>query len=215
MGYGRQALAGVALFGLLASGAAAADLDYGYDWSGFYGGVNVGLLSLNPHQSAANLVQPKSTGVLGGFQAGYNYQYNNLVFGLEGDFDLASNSKKKTCANPTWTCNAGADWMSSIRARAGFAQDRFFVYGTGGVAFLRYSGYTMNAAGTKFKDSKTLTGWTAGGGFDYAVTDSVIAGVQLRYSRFKKAQMTYDPLSVPYGVKPSTFSAVVTFSYKF
>lgn len=209
---GKQALAGMALLGLLASGAAAADLDYGYDWSGFYGGVNIGLLSLNPHQGTPTTIQPKSTGVLGGFQAGYNYQFNNWVVGLEGDFDFASNDKKRTCSALTWRCNAGADWMSSIRARAGFAQDRFFVYGTGGVAFLRYNGYTQNAAGTKYKDAKTLTGWTAGGGFDYAVTDSVIAGVQLRYSRFEKANMLYD---VTYPVKPSTFSAVVTFSYKF
>ena len=94
---------------VLASSASAADLaprpytkapvivDPGYDWTGFYAGVNIGY-SWGRSSSALSFIDTASgavlnsnalkfdlNGVIGGGQIGYNWQRNNWVFGLEGD----------------------------------------------------------------------------------------------------------------------------------
>jgi len=104
-------LAGASLGALaLASGAQAADLAARpvykapiaapvWSWAGFYVGVNVGVASARTNISAPsnNFFFPSSasfnssqTGVIGGLQAGYNWQFNNLVLGIEGDVSAAS-----------------------------------------------------------------------------------------------------------------------------
>jgi outer membrane immunogenic protein len=100
-------IAGIA--SLLTTGALAADLaprpytkapvivDPGYDWTGFYAGVNVGY-SWGRSSSTQSFVDSASgailnsnafkfdmDGVIGGGQIGYNWQKDRLVFGLEAD----------------------------------------------------------------------------------------------------------------------------------
>jgi len=56
------------------------------------------------------------------------------VLGLEGDIDYTSLSKSRRFAGPTFTESDKfkSDWQGSIRARAGYAFDRFLPYVTGG-----------------------------------------------------------------------------------
>lgn len=95
----------VAVSSICATGALAADLpvkaytkapvyvDPGYDWSGFYIGLNGGYSWGNASNTIGTTV-PLATGsqhmdgwVFGG-QVGYNWQYGkSWVFGLEGDID--------------------------------------------------------------------------------------------------------------------------------
>lgn len=100
-------IAGVA--SLLATGAIAADLaarpstkapvivDPGYDWTGFYAGVNIGY-SWGRSSSTQSFIDTTSgatlnsnafkfdmDGVIGGGQIGYNWQKDKWVFGLEAD----------------------------------------------------------------------------------------------------------------------------------
>lgn len=100
-------IAGIA--SLLATGALAADLaprpytkapvivDAGYDWTGFYAGVNIGY-SWGRSSSTQSFIDTASgtilnssafkfdvDGVIGGGQIGYNWQKDKWVFGLEAD----------------------------------------------------------------------------------------------------------------------------------
>lgn len=96
----------VGIASLLGTGAFAAPptyttapvmVDPGYDWTGFYAGLNVGYswgrssstLSFVDSGSGAVLngsaVKFDMNGVIGGGQFGYNWQNSNWVFGLEGD----------------------------------------------------------------------------------------------------------------------------------
>jgi outer membrane immunogenic protein len=101
-----------------------------YSWTGFYVGGHLGAgwarseRSRNAHcangfgvlcdfgtddEPAGNLGSHNAIGVLGGFQAGYNYQINNVVFGVEGQFSFAdlkgdsSNSLSRDFAS-TFSC---------------------------------------------------------------------------------------------------------------
>jgi len=64
-----------------------------------------------------------------------------------------------------------------VRGRAGYAFDRFLVYGTGGAAF----GDLQAAAGVLPFNSTTQVGWTAGAGIEYAFLPNWTAKVEYLY----------------------------------
>ena len=112
--------------------------------------------------------------------------------------------------------------QASLRARAGFAWDRFLIYATGGIAFanakLESEGTIVfddqSTADFNDSDSSTLTGWTAGGGVEYAFTDNIIGRVEVRYSDFGKDTFHLnDSGDVKAGF--SQTAATVGISYKF
>ena len=212
---GVKLVLGASLLGMgMMSAVSAADMYASNPWTGFYAGILGGVNAFNPHSQASNLIQPKDTSFLVGGLLGYSYQIDQWVLGLEGHIAYTNPDKTRLCANTAWRCNAGADWIGSIRARAGFAaNDQVLIFATGGLALLGYEGYTFDTTTSrKFKDSKTFTGWTVGGGFNYRVTDNILVGAEALYARYGRKTMQYD---VPYRVKPATFSAFATVTYKF
>ncbi|WP_273725136.1 outer membrane protein [Brucella gallinifaecis] len=92
-----------------------------------------------------------SNSFTGGIQAGYNYQINNLVLGIETDFNYIGLKKEYTAiteqslyADPDYEYHLDEDlhmktkieWFGTIRPRLGFTpSDRLLVYATGGVAY--------------------------------------------------------------------------------
>jgi outer membrane immunogenic protein len=102
-------------------------------------------------------------------------------------------------------------WEATIRGRLGFAMDRFLVYGTGGVAFVHFneSGTTTYAPsvtdavvaanpGVTYGPyvngggySPTRTGWTVGGGVEYAMSRNVSVGAEYRYTDVGSYDIAY------------------------
>jgi len=75
----------------------------------------------------------------------------------------------------------------SVRGRLGVvALDRFMLFGTAGWAWGNPSNTYYGASGPVVSPSFTSTGftsgWTAGAGIDYAVTDSVFARFEYRHT---------------------------------
>jgi hemoglobin/transferrin/lactoferrin receptor protein len=77
------------------------------------------------------------------------------------------------------------DWRASLRGRLGYAYDRYLIYGTGGVAFLKEdqvrtqyqpvdSTRPWGNSTELFKESASgiRVGWTGGAGFEYALTSN-------------------------------------------
>lgn len=182
-----------------------------YDWSGFYAGASLGWIGLRPNPAAANLIQPNSSGFTGGVFAGYNVQSGSFVFGAEADINFNTASATAPCFNPAFTCNAQTDWNGSVRLRAGAAADRVHAYLTGGLAFADYNGFTQLGA-VRFASRRTLTGWTAGAGVEYAVTQNLIIGFEALYTDLGNTVMAYD---APYAVRPNFTTVKFRAAYKF
>ena len=78
-------------------------------------------------------------------------------------------------------------WRGSVRARAGYAVDRFLPFVTAGIAFGRYE-LTPNYALTgPLPDSTVHVGPTLGLGVEYALTDRLNTRIEYRYTDFGDA----------------------------
>ncbi len=221
------ALAAAVALGAVFSGTAARAEDT-FSWSGFYiGGVagynwNDDLTSeyITATGAARGITFPYDPdGMSGGVKAGMNFQNGSFVYGLEGDFELTN--IKGTFIDRIENIGRGDDkydWQASLRARMGVAMDRFMVYGTGGLAVARIQNtYTLVPFGISETFEKTHTGWTAGGGVDYAITDNLIAGVEYRFTKFEKFS-NVSTVAFP-GLtgtqEPTSHALRVSLSYKF
>jgi outer membrane immunogenic protein len=175
-----------------------------YNWSGCYIGANVGgsesgsdvttIVGSGTHLAPADiaLVEEGGNGSAngpswgGGGQVGCNWQSDNIVYGLEGDFDYFRTNPQ--FINGTATLSDGAtsfavaqmltsNYLATLRPRLGVAADKNLFYITGGAAFTKAS-YTQTyvdaavPAGTGVATgSKTFVGWTVGAGWEYAFAD--------------------------------------------
>ncbi len=133
-------------------------------------------------------------GITGGVHLGYNWQFNNLVFGLVTDIEAAG-------INGTGVFPNGDDyrtrmnWQGSTRARLGFAVDRMHIYATGGVAYagLNYSALNF-AGGVRIGNSGARIGWTVGAGAEYAFTPNWVASLEYRYTDFGSRTVDLNPV---------------------
>ncbi len=145
-----------------------------YNWGGIYFGVNGGW-GFGNSQWTNSLFVPTTTGdfsisggVVGG-TIGVNFQTDAFVFGVEADGD-GSWIKGHTSDAPcfVFACETKNTWLSTVRARAGYAADRVLFYATAGGAF-----GSVNADNVGFAvDKSTQAGWTAGAGVEVALADN-------------------------------------------
>lgn len=166
-----------------------------FSWTGFYAGAHLGygwggtswtfvaVPTLDP--------APNPSGVFGGLQIGYNYQFNNIVLGIEADAAIASLRGSAPCTNPAFNCTVKGNFLGSIRARAGVAVDRALLYVTGGLGIGNFQYRSVDAGtgalfGTGF--GTTRAGIAVGGGLEYAFTPNVTAKVEYMYYHFGSFQ---------------------------
>ena len=162
------------------------------------------------------------SGMFGGIQAGYNFQADSFVFGLEadaflssidgdGDADWSYDYGSPDTGNTETSIDYDVDAFGTVRARAGFAIDRFMPYVTGGLAWglvdVSADSYNVNNNSdpdTSFSgsDSHTALGWALGAGAEYAITDSMTMKVEYVYVDLGsvKSKFEYDD-GGPYNLK--------------
>jgi outer membrane immunogenic protein len=186
--------------------AHAADLQRGYQapyapppmvyrWSGPYVGANIGYqfgsVTNNP-------VDP--SGVVGGVQAGYNWQNGNFVFGLETDINL---SGADDVFAPWKFSNP---WFGTLRARVGAAAGNVLFYGTGGIA---YGGWEAQLNG--LTEDRTHIGWTIGAGVEVGLTQAWSAKVEYLYLSY--AERSYSLTGVSNGMDMNTIRVGVNYRF--
>jgi outer membrane immunogenic protein len=171
--------------------SAPAPITYGtptvYDWSGAYVGLTLGRVwgsfdttAGAPFNSSFSFdAGAVAIGALGGMTA----QTGNFVFGVELDANFADVERTRIITGVPIT--AETDWFAAIRARAGYAFDRFLIYGTGGLA----TGRLELSVPWGSQSSREL-GWTIGAGIEAALTDNFTARAEYLYTDFGTATGT-------------------------
>ena len=165
-----------------------------FSWTGFYLGGNLGAAwttgNVTDTLTGLNFSSTSNATFAGGGQVGFNYQISSLVLGVEGDFDWLSNNNNSTVGvvipgvglGHTFNASLNNRWVTTLTGRLGFAWDRVLLYGKGGGAWVGNNGFTVTdvTTGVSVSDSSTSTrtGWTAGGGLEWAFANNWTARVE-------------------------------------
>lgn len=206
-----------------AGSATAADItgtSAGYDWSGPYIGAHAGYLwgeadvTYDGEDGGGDL-----DGFWGGALAGYNYQRDAFVLGLEGDVGFGSAGGNGVVISPpplpphahdyTYTM----DWNAHLRARAGLAVDKLLFFVTGGLAAARHE-LGVEEQEYEGDDSQTHYGWTLGGGVEYAVTDNLLLRAEYLYDDYGSKNYRDDE-GEEYDVDLTAHTVRAAVSFKF
>jgi outer membrane immunogenic protein len=203
-------------------------------WTGFYFGANVGgifnastgaSVSASPifndatgaalgapsyfgtasAASIANNTSLSNTGVIGGGQIGYNWQFNNsFLAGFEADIQgttLSSNASASGAAtepstgslvSTTSSLTKSLSYLGTVRGRLGFlATPTLLVFGSGGLAYggMNFTvglfqtssnpNFPFSAVSADYNDARI--GWTAGGGLEWMFAPNWSAKVEYLY----------------------------------
>jgi outer membrane immunogenic protein len=168
-------------------------------WCGFYIGANVGgawtttndAISVSAAFVGVTNIAATSerlSGIIGGGQIGYNWQFDRVVLGVEADIDVSSQRGTATSPllTPAGTPLAGVSMQTTnrindfgtARARLGVPFGHWMPYVTGGFAWQDVSSSLTGiavapavASGTfpLMSNSTILSGWTVGGGVEAAL----------------------------------------------
>ena len=204
----KRLFASVALGALSFEAAMAADMPVKaqrvatyFDWSGLYVGGHVGYgagsfgSDTNPLPLQGIFFPHSITGLIGGYQAGYNLQLpNKLMLGVEADISFASPLDRPKLTPAPF--NTTFDYFGTVRGRVGYAFGPVLPYVTGGAAYGR-THIDLNDADGNIVAMKARMhlGWVAGAGVEFALGGPWSG--KLEYNYIDLGARTYGLADVP------------------
>ena len=193
MGFGALTLADPALPADLPLKAPVAKAVY--DWTGFYVGGHFGYgdASFGPGSNPLPLEGvffPHSpTGVIGGYQMGYNMTLaNHVVIGVEADASFTAPTDQPALAAAPAPFHTTLDYVGTVRGRIGYAFGPWLPYLTGGFAWGHTQADIDDGSGAVI--GHYHSGWTAGAGLEFAVSGNWTAKAEYEYVDL--SPQTYD-----------------------
>ena len=220
----RVLLTTIALLAVATTAAVAADLPrampakapayvpIGYNWTGFYLGINGGYAWGSSEWSSYGGNADPSGGMVGG-TAGYNWQAagSPWVFGLEGDLDWTNIKGSFVNAACPTGCETKNDWLGTVRGRVGFAWDRVMPYVTGGLAVGNINASQPGFAGV----NDTNVGWSAGAGIEAALAGNWTAKLEYLHVDLGDTSCGVGACSLPtqVGFRAETVRAGVNYRF--
>ena len=216
-----------------------------HNWSGFYIGGNVGYgwghahsdptatisaigsgLNTGNNRITSNGASTSTSlnGLLGGAQAGYNWQLGSWVYGLEGDIQATGQSGDGLFATSALlgavingvvatgtlinTTTYKLPWFGTFRGRIGYAADRWLVYATGGLAFGEISAESTTALGfsagvgipppaQSLSSREVRAGWVIGAGVEAAFATNWSLKVEYLHLDFGSIGQSFSTPAVP------------------
>ena len=167
-----------------------------FDWSGPYVGVFGAAVAVDGSYDATCTaavppcavptftdMEHSGIGYAYGALAGWNYQVDSFVMGIEGDWafggTVATNDEVLPAPVNAIDTDLSFNNIATLRARAGFALDNTLLYFTGGLAAADMEfGAVMS---TSESDSQWVYGWTAGGGLEHAFSQNFSGRIEYLY----------------------------------
>jgi outer membrane immunogenic protein len=137
-----------------------------YRWAGFYIGINGG--GNWGRSQWDGLGAFEISGGMVGATLGYNWQFQQLVAGIEGDVDWTGTKGSTNTLCPLG-CETRNHWLSTVRGRVGYAFDRFLPYLTAGFAIGDIAATIPAFPGGTI----TTAGWTVGAGLEVGIVSNV------------------------------------------
>jgi len=199
-----------------------------YDWTGLYigGNVGAGLLAdtVNPIGTGTEgtLLSPAShdtVGIIGGGQAGVNFEWAPWVIGAEVSWDASNISGPATAvASVPGTAEqttSNPQWMATATGRFGWASNDLLFYAKGGGAWMHVS-YTQDILATTQSIGDNRTGFTAGAGLEYGMTENLSAKIEYDFLDFGTKDypvFTATPISVKSNLHMLTAGINYRFSW--
>jgi len=174
-----------------------------YDWTGFYlgghfgyGGGSLGP-GTNPLPELGVFFPHSVTGLIGGYQAGYNRQLSNhVVLGVQADASFTSPLDAPRLVPAPF--NSTIDYVGTLRGRIGYAHGIWMPYLTGGFAW-GHTHININddptTIASRFGDYQT--GWTAGAGIEFAVSGNWSAKVEYEYVDLSRRMYDLSDFGLP------------------
>ena len=176
----------------------AADLEpiapvAGYGWNGFYAGVSAGYAAgdVDVHDTNGGVAPGPFSyspdGGIGSVQAGYNFEFNSFVLGIEGDIGYMGFDGNGIIGSASATSHQDltldGGLYGDLTGRLGYAFGPALIYAKGGFAFFDGEAkQTTTNPGYVTTGTDTFTGWTLGAGLEYLLTQKV--SVKLEYQHF-------------------------------
>lgn len=164
-------------------------------WTGFYVGVNGGYggdkvsypFTIGPVAGSADLT---SSGFFAGGQAGYNWQFApTWVAGIETDIQWSDIQSKidasANIAGANLSAGTKLNYFGTVRGRVGYlVTPAALLYATGGWAYGQTT-TSLSAGAFGFGIDRsfehTKSGWTGGGGLEYALTNRISMKTEYLY----------------------------------
>ena len=190
-----------------------------YNWSGLYAGVHIGYTSITGNFLRASGVASSANGdglLLGG-QIGYSWQATGSpwVYGIEADVSgVGSDDPESTAVN---RIVVGTNTIGTVRGRVGYAADRALWYVTGGYAWADNEVKLIGPAfGGTQTTSKVHSGWTIGGGLEWAFAEAWTAKIEYLYMSFASENYFPGTLGAPgLGVDMDMHTVKLGLNYMF
>lgn len=163
------------------------------NWTGFYVGAHLGggwgySDWYDPPPAPFLEAGLRPGGFLGGVQGGVNFQVQQVVLGVEGDFSWARiNGDQSGCyVDPLQSCSTKIHDIATLAARLGLVWGNALVYAKGGAAWTRldYENPCPNCLSPLYTARSTRSGWMAGAGVEYAIARSWSVKLEYNYLDF-------------------------------
>jgi outer membrane immunogenic protein len=180
-----------------------------YNWTGFYvggeggGGWFSNQVTNGPNATDGTVNFPpgfvhnrvNGSGGLAGGYAGYNYQVNQIVLGVDGDYTWARLTGSTSDLGPTGFTDTSSEtvkWIATVTGRLGYAVNNWMFFGKGGWAWAGFNGVssTFNALGVNTNNNtnaQTRNGWTVGAGVEWGFDQHWSAKLEYDYVKLTTA----------------------------
>ena len=184
-----------------------------YNWTGFYVGAMGGYGWSN--QVTVNGVALTDADIKGGFgggTAGFNYQApgSMFVFGVETDAAWSNIERSETILGIT--AQERINSFGSVTGRVGVAIDAVLLYGKGGYAWANNE-ISASVLGLTVSESHFHSGWTAGGGVEWAFSGLWSAKAEYMFARYSEERYLAALGGVDLGADVHTVKAGINYRF--
>jgi outer membrane immunogenic protein len=184
-----------------------------FNWTGFYLGAMGGYgWSDRVTIGGIAITNPDVNGGFGGGTVGFNYQAPGSMFVLGIEADAAWSDIQHSEFLGFATLQERVESFGSVAARLGVAVDNVLLYGKGGYGWAENQ-ISASALGLTASESHFHSGWTAGGGIEWAFAGPWSAKAEYMFARYSQETYLAALGGVGLGADVQTIKAGVNYRF--